>query len=143
MHDHGGFSTTIPWMRVNDDYVQCNAEEQLFDADSVFTFWRRVLKLRKRFWDILVYGRFEMVKHNNETLFCYRRIYNMAVATIILNFSDQQQLWSPPPDVRLAWKNGKEVLANYSTRRVLTERNVSVKPFEAVVLIEGQSAHHL
>jgi len=50
---HGGFTTSIPWMRVNDDYPEWNAEQQIGDESSVYAFWRRALKVRKAH-DVLV-----------------------------------------------------------------------------------------
>ena len=44
---HGGFTTGKPWMRVNDDYPSWNAEKQILDPDSVRSFWKKLLVLRK------------------------------------------------------------------------------------------------
>ncbi|KAG2338836.1 glycoside hydrolase family 13 protein [Suillus weaverae] len=44
---HGGFTTGTPWMRVNDDYPEWNAERQIGDEMSVHAFWKRALKVRK------------------------------------------------------------------------------------------------
>jgi len=44
---HGGFTTGTPWMRVNDDYPEWNAEQQISDETSVHAFWKRALKVRK------------------------------------------------------------------------------------------------
>ena len=34
-------------MRVNDDYPSWNAEKQILNADSVRSFWKKLLGLRK------------------------------------------------------------------------------------------------
>ncbi|KAF5339315.1 hypothetical protein D9611_009770 [Ephemerocybe angulata] len=44
---HAGFTTGTPWMRVNEDYENWNAESQGHDADSVRTFWKDLLRIRK------------------------------------------------------------------------------------------------
>lgn len=49
-----GFSETKPWMRVNDDYKECNVTLQLDDQTSVFAFWKDILALRKQLEDSLV-----------------------------------------------------------------------------------------
>jgi oligo-1,6-glucosidase len=36
---HAGFSTTAPWMRVNEDYLTWNAAAQTSDPGSVFSYW--------------------------------------------------------------------------------------------------------
>jgi oligo-1,6-glucosidase len=43
----------IPWMRVNDDYSFCNVASQIDDPDSVLSFWKQALKVRKAH-DVLV-----------------------------------------------------------------------------------------
>jgi alpha-glucosidase len=45
----------MPWMRVNDDYPEWNAEQQIGDEGSVHAFWKRALKVRKAH-DVLVSG---------------------------------------------------------------------------------------
>lgn len=54
--EHAGFSKSIPWMRVHDDYAQgWNVAQQVNDEKSVWRFWQRMLKLRKEY-EALVYG---------------------------------------------------------------------------------------
>lgn len=42
-------------MRVNDDYPEWNAEQQIADINSVHAFWKRAMKVRKAH-DVLVSG---------------------------------------------------------------------------------------
>ena len=42
--EHAGFTTGIPWLRVNPNYKEINAEEALADQDSVF-YISRIVKL--------------------------------------------------------------------------------------------------
>ncbi|KAL0948078.1 hypothetical protein HGRIS_010701 [Hohenbuehelia grisea] len=44
---NGGFTTGKPWMRPNDDHASWNAANQVDDPQSVLSFWKRVLKIRK------------------------------------------------------------------------------------------------
>ena len=50
---HAGFTTGTSWMRVNDDYKDCNVAAQVDDPDSVLGFWKRALQTRKAH-DVLV-----------------------------------------------------------------------------------------
>ena len=126
-------------MRVNDDYTKCNAEQQLADATSVFNFWHRVLQLRRQHKDIFIYGRFEMVVHDHPSIICYQRICDDGEATVILNFIDDEQEWSPPPSVVAACRNGREILANYPIARDMGCRRLQLRPFEARVILERWS----
>ena len=55
--DNGGFTTGIPWIKVNPNYREINARAELADSDSVFHYYRKLIALRKQH-DIIVYGAF-------------------------------------------------------------------------------------
>ncbi|WP_219635397.1 alpha-glucosidase [Nocardioides ungokensis] len=44
---HAGFTTGTPWIPVNPDHVEVNAEAALADPDSVFHHYRRLIELRR------------------------------------------------------------------------------------------------
>jgi len=44
---HAGFTSGEPWMQVNNDYQTCNVAAQLKDNNSVHSFWKHALKVRK------------------------------------------------------------------------------------------------
>lgn len=88
---HGGFTTGTPWMRVNDDYPLCNAEQQQSDKKSVLAFWKRMLVLRKEHRDLFVYGDFEVVDEANEKLFCFTKEWKGEKALVVLNFTDKKE----------------------------------------------------
>ena len=50
---HAGFTTGTPWMRVNDDFHSWNVAAQRADPESVLSFWKRALEVRKE-WEVLV-----------------------------------------------------------------------------------------
>ncbi|KAK6497288.1 hypothetical protein TWF506_004761 [Arthrobotrys conoides] len=59
---NAGFTTAVKsWMRVNENYGEVNVEVQNGDGDSVLEFWKDVLKVRKRYWEVFITGRFELV----------------------------------------------------------------------------------
>lgn len=47
-------TTAQPWMRVNDDYKEWNADKQSKDPESVLAFWGLAVKMRKEFLDLFV-----------------------------------------------------------------------------------------
>ena len=54
---NAGFSTGTPWMRVNPNYEDINAEEQIKREDSVFSYYKELIRLRKE-KEIIVYGHY-------------------------------------------------------------------------------------
>lgn len=123
-------------MRVNEDYTQCNAQEQIKDPSSVFSHWRSVLELRRQHRDVFVYGGFEMVDRDHPFIFVYKRSCEAATATIVANFTDTDQEWLVPKDTSKSLTSGKVVSCNYETPSELRGQHLSLRPFEAFVVLE-------
>ena len=70
-----GFSTGTPWMKVNPNYTRINAQDEMSDPSSVYTFYRKMLALRKspEYHETLVYGSFEPVWKDEPNLMAYYR----------------------------------------------------------------------
>ncbi|KAH8077732.1 alpha amylase [Cristinia sonorae] len=82
---HSGFTTGTPWMRVNDD--DWNVASQIGDPDSVFSFWKRALEVRKNN-ECLVYGDFKLLFPTHPTIFAYTRtLEGGSSALVVMNFS--------------------------------------------------------
>ena len=59
--DHAGFTTGTPWLKVNPNYTSINVKDQLDDPDSVRSFYKKLIALRKapEFKETVVYGTLE------------------------------------------------------------------------------------
>ncbi|KAI5372563.1 hypothetical protein J4E82_008759 [Alternaria postmessia] len=88
---NSGFSTGEPWMRVHDEYPAINAAAQEKDVDSVLSFYKRALRLRKAHKDIFVYGSFELVDPEGTEMFVYRKRFEEKTALVVLNFTTKEQ----------------------------------------------------
>lgn len=102
---HAGFCApdVKPWMRVNDDYKDINAEKQVSNQDglSVYQFWKRGLENRKRHAEVFVYGDFKIVDPDHESLFIYLRTSkNDGDWLVVLNFTGKEVEWTTPSEVR-------------------------------------------
>ena len=78
-------------MRVHDEYPAINAAGQEKDADSVLSFYKRALRLRKEHKDIFVYGSFELVDPEGTEMFVYRKRFEEKTALVVLNFTTKEQ----------------------------------------------------
>lgn len=87
--EHAGFSTAKPWMKVHDNYKTINAASQVNDPDSLYSFWKTCLSLRKEFSDLLVYGNIEILDYDNLDVFTYVKESNGVKAYYVLNFSEK------------------------------------------------------
>ena len=72
---NAGFSDADPWLPVNPDYKLINVSEQAERADSVFSFYRQLIALRKDpdYRETLVWGEFDPVYEEREGLLAYYR----------------------------------------------------------------------
>jgi oligo-1,6-glucosidase len=98
--EYAGFSTVEPWMRVHDNYKEVNIAAQEKDPNSVLTFWKKVLTIRKEHADVLVHGQFELFDYENLNTFWYVKDYQGKKLLVALNFSDEEQAFSVPPSVK-------------------------------------------
>jgi alpha-glucosidase len=88
---NAGFTTGVPWMRVHDLFKEINAASQEGDPDSVLSFYKRMLRLRKEHKDVFVYGSFELVDPEDPYIFVYRKHYQEKSAMVALNFTARPQ----------------------------------------------------
>lgn len=94
---NAGFtSAEEPWIKVNPNYPQINAQAVLDDQNSIFYFYQQLLRLRKenKTW---IYGEYEMIDGNDEQLYAYRRWDEEGEYYFYLNFSDQDYHNLPGP----------------------------------------------
>lgn len=81
-----GFSTAEPWMAVNPDYTFRNVEAQKHDPDSLYTFTRRLIELRKQH-PALRKGLYQPLTFDPKSLMAYLRQTNDEIILVALNYS--------------------------------------------------------
>jgi oligo-1,6-glucosidase len=70
---NAGFTTGTPWISVNPNYKEINAEAALADPDSVFYYYQKLIRLRHEI-PVIVYGVFEPLLEDSPSIYAYRRI---------------------------------------------------------------------
>lgn len=84
--DQAGFTTGAPWLPVNPNYMQINAEEQDGQEGSILEYFRKLTKLRRQH-PALSEGEYQVVEHQADQLFVYTRITRTEKIWVVLNFS--------------------------------------------------------
>lgn len=106
---HNGFSPADskaePWMRPLEDASVCNVKQQQNDQNSVLAFWKRILKLRKEWNDLLVHGEYDDLDVENEKFYTFSKTFNGKKVVTVCNFTGQQQALEFPVQVRDAKKD--------------------------------------
>lgn len=128
--DNAGFTTGTPWIPVNPNYTEINAKEQLGRKDSVFHYYKELIRLRKEH-EIIVYGQYELLAPESEEVFAYKRSLNGQELLVICNFTEKEIAFEAlEPEDEKAEKAG--VLITNCGRTGL-ERKMLLKPYEASV----------
>ncbi len=125
--ENAGFSSGRPWLPVNSNYREVNAEAERRDPDSVFCFYRELIRLRREH-AVFRDGVFEMLLPEDEDLVAYTRKTADSGLLVLCNFHDGtvENPLPVPQAARLLLGNYRdashpEVLRPYETRIYLTE----------------------
>lgn len=121
---NAGFTTGTPWIPLNPNYPQINAAKQVGDPDSVYSFYRRLLALRKSD-KTFVYGHYALLLPDDEEIYAYTRTLNDEQILVVCNFTDHDV----PCPLLNDWQNAELLICNYNT----PGNPGSLRPFEAVV----------
>lgn len=121
---NAGFTTGKPWLPVNPNYTQINAQAALQDPDSVFWYYKKLVELRKSY-AVFAQGDFTLLEENHPHLFVYQRSTEKEQILVFCNFAAEEVSWERPDE----WKEAKALIANYPQ-----PAQGMLRPWEAVIL---------
>ncbi|MEE2037141.1 alpha-glucosidase [Nocardiopsis sp. CT-R113] len=107
---NAGFTTGTPWIGVNPNHVEINAEAAVADQGSVFHYYRRLIALRKEH-PVIVHGRFEPLAEDDPAVYAYARILDDRVLTVLVNWSAETVPLDLDPKV--AGRDPERLIGNY------------------------------
>lgn len=127
--ENAGFTTGTPWLRVNPNYTQINAEDQLQDPDSVYHCYQQLIRMKKSnpvFRD----GTFQLLLPTHEDIFAYTRTTEQTQLLVLCNFHGNEienPLDCSDPSMKLLMCNYKDipqpaVLRPYEARIYMKEK---------------------
>jgi oligo-1,6-glucosidase len=131
--DNAGFSSTKPWLRLNDNFKEINVEQAIHDPDSIFYFYKRLIELRKNseYSDIIIYGSYELLMEEHPRLYVYMRKHNGRFLLVLCNFSSQEETM----DMRsiVMYKEAALVIGNYEHQLPDEHGRLSLRAYESLV----------
>ena len=86
---NAGFTTGTPWIKVNSNYPKVNAKQEVSDPDSVFSYYKKLIRLRHEN-EIIVYGDYELLAPEDEALFIYTRMLGTQRLMVLCNFTEKE-----------------------------------------------------
>ncbi|MFG6336576.1 MAG: alpha-glucosidase [Lachnospiraceae bacterium] len=126
--ENAGFTTGTPWLKVNPNYTAINAAAQTADGNSVYSFYKKLIALRKNpaYRETIVYGALEPLWQNRHNLMAY---YRKGTPTLLVvgNFQKEvQQIVLPA-----AYQN---VLLNNYENIVEDNGTVTLQGYQVLIL---------
>lgn len=122
---NAGFTTGTPWIKVNPNYTEINAEAALADPDSVFYYYQKLIRLRHEN-PIIVYGIFKPILENDEHVYAYQRVLDDQILTVACNYTSEVCDCSLFNEM-----DGEELISNYKEHVA-----GKLQPYEARVILK-------
>lgn len=128
--EKGGFSVHVPWLAMNPNYKEINVREQEGREDSVLSYYKKLIALRKspEFKETFVYGRVVPVYEDTDTIFGFMRIgeENGQKILVIANYGKDAAELMLPGEV-------KEILLSNTGRKALPGEKIMLESLETAV----------
>ena len=121
---NAGFTTGIPWLKVNQNYTIINAAAQDKEENSCLNYFRKLTQLRNQNL-VLIYGKYSLLDKDNADVYAYTRELDGKKLLILLNFKNTVASFNTGIDVTKA----KILLNNYASPPVSDK----LRPYEAVI----------
>ena len=126
--NNAGFSSETPWLPVHENHTTVNVANQQNDQNSVLNHFKKMVTFRKDNL-LLVYGNYQIIQEEHQTIYAYSRTLDDEQMTILLNFSESESSISLPN-----FDHRKEVLINNYNEFSVDKDTITLKPYQAVVL---------
>ena len=123
---NAGFTTGTPWIKVNKNYKEVNAEKQVNDPDSVFSYYKQLIRLRHEN-EIIVYGDYELLEPDSDEVYIYTRHLGNEHLMIMCNFTDHDVDASEDTFERIP-ADAEKLIGNYKD-----DAKKTLRPYEAKV----------
>ena len=125
-----GFTKAMPWLKINENYREINAKQQVSDPESVFHYYRKAIRLRKEY-DIITDGQYQLLNADDPYVYTYLRKGDGETLLVICNFTADVQSAEHTAEY---FKQGKyeRLIGNYEPEGNPAE---TLRPYEARVYL--------
>lgn len=127
--ENAGFTTGKPWLAANPNYKRINAKSQIHDENSVFSFYKQLIALRKNpvYREAVVYGEFIPEWEDQNNLIAYYRKGEEKTLMVIANFQREGQTVTLPGAY-------KELLINNYPALAQDGNDLKLNGYQVVIL---------
>lgn len=129
---YAGFSTAQPWMKINPNYTEINVESDLASDFSVIEYYKKLMRIRKKYIDIIRDGNYTDLMPKSEELYIYTRSLEGKTLFVECNFTGLEQRVIPPEG--LDFEHSELLLANYESANTQLIPH-TLRPYESKVYL--------
>ncbi|KHD86629.1 oligo-1,6-glucosidase [Heyndrickxia ginsengihumi] len=127
---NGGFSTGTPWIQVNPNYTTINVKNALEDQHSIFYYYKKLIELRKQH-EIIVYGDYNLILEDHESVFSYMRSLGNERLLVINNFYEHETVFEIPENMNV--QTSELLISNYNDASKHNSASITLRPYESIV----------
>ena len=124
--ENAGFTTGTPWLPVNENYPLINTKLEETQKDSVLSWYRKLVSIRKKH-PVLIDGSYTEILQENEEIYAYIREDNTEKLAILVNFSKEEQHFDAIPDQDI-------LFSSYTASGDAKPSPGTLRPYEALIL---------
>jgi oligo-1,6-glucosidase len=128
--EHGGFTTGTPWLKLNPNYKDINVKKALEEENSVFYYYQKLIKLRKKHL-VIVYGDYRLLLEDDEHVWAYLRTLDHDELLVVLNFFEDEVNFGLPKEIQ--YKKADLLISNYQVHNSEESEQIHLRPYEARV----------
>lgn len=121
--ENAGFTDGKPWILVNPNYTEINAEESINDPHSIYHYYKTLIQLRKEH-EVIIYGDYELLYPEDTNLFAYTRTLGDTQLLVLCNFYGNTVTFDIPEEFG---KDKALLISNYADVHSENE----LRPYEA------------
>lgn len=124
---NAGFSDGSPWLKVNDNYREINASSQIKDQNSVYSYYKSLIALRRNS-PALIFGEYRDLDPSNAKIYAYTRSLANAKYLIIINMSESNVRYDIPGAIKI-----KQLVIQNSENTEFSDSQVNLHPWQASI----------
>ena len=130
---NAGFSKGTPWIKVNPNYTRINVAAQEKDEDSVLSYYKKLIALRKAeaYRQTFTYGTFTAMYEETDSIFAYLRTNEETGQKILVaaNFGTTQEHLALPAKIE------KVLLSNADNSDMAGKEEIMLNSSDVVVIL--------
>lgn len=122
---NAGFSKVSPWINVADNYKSINVENEKDDKDSILSFYKKLITIRKEN-TVISAGNISFID-TDENIIAYKRSLGERKILVFCNMSNKDE------SLDIDLDGFKKLIGNYSELNYI-DKNLRLSPYEFVAV---------